>query len=374
MIYLDNAATTKPCEQAVEAVANTMRERFGNASSLHRMGILSSQVLSSAKRTLLTALGSSPKSSGGTPLEGDIYFTSGATESNNTALLGACETYKRTGNRIVSTTIEHPSVANVMNKLEAMGFEVVRLAPKDYDDFAQALADAVDEKTLLVSCMAVNNETGFAADVKKLYKLVKKKNPKTLVHIDAVQGFLKVPLDGDFISISGHKIHSCKGIGALYVKKGVRFSPLLLGGGQQKGQRSGTEPVELAAGLEAAVKAYRGTPALYAELKAHLLEGLSRLPDVVINSDDRCVPNIVNFSVRGVRSEIMLHSLEEKEIYVSSGSACSKGKTSGVLGQLGISDKDADCAIRVSFSAEITKADIDLLCENIKKGIERFRR
>ena len=374
MIYLDNAATTKPCAEACEAVMNTMRERFGNASSLHKMGILSSEVLSSAKRTLLTALGSSPKNAGGTPLEGEIYFTSGATESNNTALLGACETYKRTGNRIVSTTIEHPSVARVLDKLETMGFEVVRLAPKDSEDFAEALADAVDENTLLVSCMAVNNETGFATDVKKLYKLVKKKNPKTLVHIDAVQGFLKVPLEGDFISLSGHKIHSCKGIGALYVKKGVRFSPLLLGGGQQKGQRSGTEPVELVAGLAAAVKAYKGDRERFAALKARLLEKLSELPDVGINSDDRCVANIVNFSVRGVRSEIMLHSLEEKEIYVSSGSACSKGKTSGVLSQFGVSDKDADCAIRVSFSSETTETDIDVLCENIKKGIERFRR
>lgn len=374
MIYLDNAATTKPCAEACEAVMNTMRERFGNASSLHKMGILSSEVLSSAKRTLLTALSSSPKNAGGTPLEGEIYFTSGATESNNTALLGACETYKRVGNRIVSTTIEHPSVARVLDKLETMGFEVVRLAPKDSEDFAEALADAVDERTLLVSCMAVNNETGFATDVKKLYKLVKKKNPKTLVHIDAVQGFLKVPLEGDFISLSGHKIHSCKGIGALYVKKGVRFSPLLLGGGQQKGQRSGTEPVELVAGLAAAVKAYSGSREHFEALKTRLLERLSELPDIGINSDDRCVPNIVNFSVRGVRSEIMLHSLEEKEIYVSSGSACSKGKTSGVLSSFGVSDKDADCAIRVSFSSETTEEDIDVLCENIKKGIERVRR
>lgn len=374
MIYLDNAATTKPCEEAIEAVTNTMRERFGNASSLHRMGILSSQVLSSAKRTLLTALGSSPRISGGAPLEGEIYFTSGATESNNTALLGACETYRRTGKKIVSTTIEHPSVANVLTKLEGMGFQVVRLAPKDYPDFAQALADEVDDNTVLVSCMAVNNETGFATDIKKLYKLVKKKNPKTIVHIDAVQGFLKVPLDGDFISISGHKIHSGKGIGALYVKKGVRFSPLLVGGGQQKGQRSGTEPTELVAGLEAAVKNYRGDERQFNLLRERLVSALLKMPDVVINSGENCVPNIVNFSVRGVRSEIMLHSLEEKEIYVSSGSACSKGKTSGVLAQFGVSDKDADCAIRVSFCSQTQPEDIDILCENIKKGIERFRR
>lgn len=374
MIYLDNAATTKPCEQSCEAVLNTMKQRFGNASSLHKMGILSGEILCSAKKTLLLALGSSPKSSGGIPLDGEIYFTSGATESNNTALLGACETYKRVGKRIVSTTIEHPSVARVLDKLAGMGYEVVRLAPKDHDDFAQALADAVDEKTVLVSCMAVNNETGFATDVRKLYKLVKKKNPKTIVHIDAVQGFLKVPLDGDLISLSGHKIHSSKGIGVLFVKKGVRLCPLLCGGGQQKEMRSGTEPIELVAGLEAAVKAYSGSSEHFSALKERLLNNLSQISDIGINSTENCVPNIVNFSVRGVRSEIMLHILEEMEIYVSSGSACSKGKKSGVLGQFGVSDKDADCAVRVSFSAETTADDIDALCEGIRKGIERVRR
>lgn len=374
MIYLDNAATTKPCAQACDAVAYAMRERFGNASSLHRMGILSGQILSSAKKTLLTALASSPKSSGKQPLDGDIYFTSGATESNNTALLGVCAAYKRLGNRIVSTAIEHPSVARVLDKLESDGYEVIRLAPKDHPDFEQALADCVDDKTVLVSCMAVNNETGFAVDVNRLYKLVKRKNDRTIVHIDAVQGFLKIPLNGDLISISGHKIHACKGIGALYVKKGVRFVPLLLGGGQQKNLRSGTEPVELVAGLEAAVKAYHGDSEHFAALKGHLLERLSAMNDIGINSDEKCVANIINFSVRGVRSEIMLHSLEEDEIFVSSGSACSKGKTSSVPAALGVSDKDADCAVRVSLCADTTAQEIDALCDKIEKTIERVRR
>lgn len=363
MIYLDNAATTKPCAETVSAVCNTMEQCFGNASSLHRMGLNAEKVIGSAKRTLLSKLP-----------EGDIFFTSGATESNNTAIFGAAETYKRVGNRIVTTAMEHPSVANPIAKLEENGFEVVRLAPKDHEDFEAALAEAVDGKTLLVSCMAVNNETGFTVDVKRLYRLVKNKNPKTIVHIDAVQGFLKVPLDGDFISISGHKIHASKGIGALYVKKGIRFSPLLLGGGQQKKLRSGTEPVELIAGLEAAVKAYHGSPERFAQLKEHLISELSQLDGIVFNSDDRCVPNIVNFSITGVRSEIMLHSLEEQEIYVSSGSACSKGKTSGVLAAFGVSDKDADSAIRVSLCADTTEEELNTLVEYIKKGIERFRR
>lgn len=363
MIYLDSAATTKPCQQTADAIINIMKDSFGNASSLHGMGIRSERVIAAAKRTLLSKLG-----------DGDIIFTSGATESNNTAIMGAAEIYRRTGNRVVTTAIEHPSVANVVNKLEERGFEVVRIAPKDCPDFEQALADAVDEHTLLLSCMAVNNETGFATDVKRLYRLVKRKNPKTIVHIDAVQGFLKVPLDGDLISISGHKIHASKGIGALYIKKGIRLAPLLYGGGQQKNLRSGTEPVELIAGLDAAVKAYHGTEEHFSSLKSRLLAGLSELDGIVVNSGDNCVPNIVNFSVEGVRSEIMLHSLEEREIYVSSGSACSRGKTSGVLSAFGIPDNLADSAIRVSMCADTTEEDIDKLLSGIKAGIERFRR
>ena len=363
MIYLDSAATTKPCAETVEAVAAAMRDSFGNASSLHGMGIRSEKIIASAKKTLLSKLG-----------EGDIIFTSGATESSNTAIRGALETYRRTGNRIVTTAIEHPSVANVMTSLEERGFEAVRLAPKDHPDFVQALVDAVDEHTVLISCMAVNNETGYAVDVKRLYRLVKKKNPRTIVHIDAVQGFLKVPLEGDLISISGHKIHASKGIGALYIKKGVRIAPLLLGGGQQKNLRSGTEPVELIAGLDAAVRAYHGTEEHFSALKKHLLEGLSGLEGITINSGDDCLPNFVNFSVDGVRSEIMLHSLEEREIYVSSGSACSRGKTSGVLAAFGIADKLADSAVRVSMCADTTEADIDALVDGISAGIQRFRR
>ena len=363
MIYLDNAATTKPCAEAVAAVTDTMRDCFGNASSLHKLGIESEKVISSAKKTLLSKFG-----------EGELYFTSGATESNNTAIFGVVQTYRRNGNKIVTTAMEHPAVANPIAKLEEEGYEVVRLSPKDHDDFEQAIADAVDAKTVLVSCMAVNNETGYAVDVKRLYKLIKRKNEKTVVHIDAVQGFLKVPLDGDLISISGHKIHGPKGIGALYVKKGIRFTPLLLGGGQQKKLRSGTEPVELIAGLAAAVKSYRGSAERFSQLKSRLVSLLSGMEGITLNSTEKCVPNIVNFSIKGVRSEIMLHSLEQQEIYVSSGSACSKGKTSGVLAAFGVSDKDADSAIRVSMCADTTEEELDILADNIRKGIERFRR
>lgn len=373
MIYLDNAATTKPCAECVRAVTDTMESTFGNASSLHGAGTEALKIISRAKRTMLGAL-SGTKS----PLDGEIIFTSGATESNNTALLGSAHRFARGFGKgcrkIISTAIEHPSVAKTLTRFEEDGFEVVRLAPKDSADFVDALVGAVNENTVLLSAMAVNNETGFAIDVPRLYKAVKRKNPKTIVHIDAVQGFLKVPLDGDLISVSGHKVHSTKGIGALYIKKGETILPLLTGGGQQHGLRSGTEPVELIAGFEAAVQAYRGSGEQFSKLKALLLDRLAEMTDIRINSGENCLPNIVNFSVHGVRSEIMLHSLEEDGIYVSSGSACSKGKKSEVLTAFGVSDKDADCAIRVSFSAENTERDVEALCSKIAKTIERVRR
>lgn len=365
MIYLDNAATTKPCAECVKAVAGAMENTFGNASSLHKVGTSSLVLISRAKDAVLRGM-----SLGKAKLDGEILFTSGATESNNTALSGI----NLRGGKIVTTAIEHPSQARVIDRLEEQGHEVKRLSPKDFGDFESALVNEVDEKTALVSCMAVNNETGFCVDVKRLYKAVKAKNPRTLVHIDAVQGFLKIPLDADLISVSGHKVHASKGIGVLYIKKGVNISPLLLGGGQQKNLRSGTEPVELIAGLEAAINAYEYKRGLFDSLKALLLEGLSEIPDIKLNSDEKCLPNIVNFSVRGVRSEIMLHSLEDAGICVSSGSACSKGKTSGVLSAFGVSDKDADCAIRVSMCAENNAKEIALLCDKIAETAKRIRR
>ena len=366
MIYLDNAATTKPCRECVDAVTAAMTNSFGNASSLHKMGTASITLISRAKQTVLNGL-----ALGKGALEGEVLFTSGATESSNTALLGL---NLRAGSKIITSAMEHPSVARVLDKLEERGYEVIRLAPKDFEDFEEAVANAVDENTSLVSCMAVNNETGFRVDVKRLCKAVKAKNPRTFVHIDAVQGFLKMQLDGDLISVSGHKIHASKGIGALYIKKGVALSPLLLGGGQQKNLRSGTEAVELIAGFAAAINAYKYDFERFSALKGKLLEKLGKIKDIRINSDEKCLPNIVNFSVRGVRSEIMLHSLEQYDICVSSGSACSKGKTSGVLAAFGVSDKDADCAVRVSMCAENTEEEIAFLCEKIAETVKRIRR
>ncbi|MCM1335883.1 MAG: cysteine desulfurase [Bacteroides sp.] len=367
MIYLDNAATTKPCKEAVDAANAVMAENFGNASSLHRAGIGAERVLKESKKTLLDLIGAE---------EGELIFTSGATESNNTAILGVAEAYRHGGKRIVTTATEHPSVAVPVDKLAERGYEAIRLAPKDHDDFEEALAAAVDENTLLVSAIWVNNETGFITDPLKLYRAVKRRNPKTLVHIDAVQGFRKLPSDrlkGDLISLSAHKIHGLKGSGALYTAKGVRFTPLLYGGGQQGGLRSGTEPIELIAAFAAAAKAYPDSTARYAALAQALRSLLLPLGGITFNSEHNA-PNILNFSVAGVRSEIMLHILEEREIYVSSGSACSRGKKSRVLAAFGVGDENADTAVRVSFCPATTEDDLRALADGVRAGIERIRR
>lgn len=363
MIYFDNAATTKPCEEAVSAAVKCMGEYYGNPSSLHKMGIESEKLIDSAKKNILNRLNK----------EGEIYFTSGATESNNLAIFGTARALKRRGNRIVTTAIEHPSVSEPMKKLEEEGFEVVSLKPCEYENFEDALINAVDEKTILLCFMAVNNETGFIINSKRVYNSVKKRFPSCVVHLDGVQGFCKVPLFGDTISLSAHKIHGIKGVGALYKAKGVRLLPNVYGGGQQSGIRSGTEPVDLICAFEAAVKAYPENITKFLELRHTLIHHLEQLEGIILNSKNS-VDNIVNFSVRGVRSEIMLHFLEEKGIFVSSGSACSRGKVSPVLSALGVSDKDADSAVRVSFSLSNTEEEISQLALALTEGIKRFRR
>lgn len=363
MIYLDNAATTKPCAEAVKAAAECAEHCFGNPSSLHKMGIEAEKILIRSKNVILQRLGK----------EGEVYFTSGATESNNLAIFGTANALKRRGNRIVTTAIEHPSAAEPMKRLREQGFEVVELKPCEHEDFEQALIDAADDKTILVSCMAVNNETGFVVDTKRVYSGVKKRFPKCVVHADGVQGFCKVPIFADLISVSAHKIHGLKGVGALYKSKEVRLLPTVYGGGQQGGLRSGTEPVELIAAFGAAVEAYPDNFTYFSDLKEHLLQPLSELSGVTVNSKNS-LPNIVNFSVKGVRSEIMLHFLEERGIFVSSGSACSRGKVSSVLTALGFSAAEADSAIRVSFCRDNTVNEIDTLVEGIRDGIKRFRR
>ncbi|MGN0642289.1 MAG: cysteine desulfurase family protein [Huintestinicola sp.] len=369
-IYLDNAATTKPCEAAVSACISAMTDNYGNPSSLHKMGLNAELAVTEARKAVAAALVCRPEC---------ITFTSGATEANNTLIIGAAMNYGRKKKKVVVSAIEHPSVLESVKYLEQNGFEVVRVKPVrtgeiDSDEFVRA----VDQDTVLASCMMVNNETGAVMPVKKIFTQIKRLFPDCITHCDAVQGFLKLPiktseLNADLITVSGHKVHALKGVGAMYIKKGIRIPPRMLGGGQEKGLRSGTESVPLICAFGAAIRSLLpGISTAYSnaeELNGRLRKKLEALGYVTINSnaENQC-PYILNFSVPGIRSEIMLHFLESKEIYVSSGSACSKGAHSGVLSAMGINDRLADSAIRVSFSRMSSCGDIEALVTAVQEG------
>lgn len=373
-IYLDSAATTKPCEAAISACFYAMAENYGNPSSLHGLGIKAENAVTEARKAVAAGLVCDP---------GCITFTSGATESNNTVILGAAERYAKRKKKVVISAVEHPSVAQPVKYLEDHGFTVVRVKPGrngciDADDFI----NAVDENTFLASCMFVNNETGAVMPVRKIFSAIKKRYPECITHCDAVQGFMKLPVRAadsaaDFITVSAHKIHGVKGVGALYSKKGVRIPPHVYGGGQEKGMRSGTEPVPLIAAFGAAVRtvmptmqsAYENAEAL-SDYLTKQLEGLGYV-DINSTAENHC-PYIINFSVKGIRSEIMLHFLESREIYVSSGSACSKGAHSSVLEAMGLSAENADSAIRVSLCRTTSKGELDLLLEGISDGYSQL--
>lgn len=373
--YLDNAATTKPCSEAVAAINACLTEQYGNASSLHTMGTAAWQIVNDARKAVAAALSCEPER---------IIFTSGATESNNLAIFGAAKAMRRRGNRIVTTGIEHPSVAAAVSALEQDGFDVVRILPNKGGliDAAEFLA-AVDDKTILCSAMQVNNETGAVLPIQRLFGDIKRKFPNVLTHCDAVQAFCKLPvqsarLNADLISVSGHKIHAAKGVGALYIAKGVRIVPQVYGGGQERGIRPGTESVPLIAGFGAAVNAalphLRQSYEHCGALKAYARERLQALPEItLLEKAGESSPYIMSIAVQGIRSEILLHFLETEGVYVSSGSACSKGKKSEVLAAFGYSDSVVDTAIRISFSRDTTTEDIDELAAAVAQGIERFR-
>lgn len=370
-IYLDNAATTRPCEPAVSAVFQNMVEDYGNPSSLHKIGLAAEQNVTEARKAVAAALVCDPQC---------VIFTSGATECNNTAIFGAAKNYGKRKKKIVVSAVEHPSVAEPIKYLEEKeGFEVVRIKPSrggeiDPEEFIKA----VDENTCLASCMLVNNETGAIQPVRRIFSQIKRDFPECITHCDAVQGFMKIPIKSaeifaDVIVVSGHKVHAVKGVGAMYIRKGIRIAPLLLGGGQEKNLRSGTESVPLIAGFGAAIRALMPTVGIAHEnaekISAYLLKKLSKLEYVTVNSTaENSSPYIINFSVEGIRSEIMLHFLESRDIYVSSGSACSKGAHSSVLTAMGVSDKLADSAIRVSICRTTTMGEIDVLVTALQEG------
>ncbi len=375
-IYFDNAATTKPCEESNRAMIRVLTEKWGNPSSLHKMGIEAQETVENSRKAIGAALGCDSDC---------IYFTSGATESNNTAVLGAAKAHGKRRKRIVTTAVEHPSVSEAMKLLEANGYEIIRINSREDGEFCfEDFIDAVDDNTCLVSCMLVNNENGLVLPVKKAFNSIKRLYPHIITHCDAVQGFLKIPfkaseLNADLISISGHKINGPKGVGALYIKKDVRISPHIIGGGQESKKRSGTENVPAIAGFGAAVRTNmtnaNENAAKAQELKSALYRNLMRIDGISFNSGtEDSSPYIANFSVMGVRSEIMLHYLEERDIFVSSGSACSKGAKSSVLKGFALSDDRIDSALRVSFCSDNTVGEVKVLCAAIADGIARFRK
>ncbi|MBR5473361.1 MAG: cysteine desulfurase [Clostridia bacterium] len=374
IVYLDNSATTAPCKTAIQNINIALCDTWGNPSSLYDMGFYAQQLVDDTRKSVANLLKCR---------EDEIYFTGSGTESNNMAILGAAHARKKRGKRIVTTAIEHPSVLETVKRLENDGFEVVFLKPQangviSVDD----LKNAINKDTVLVSVMLVNNETGAIQPVKTAAQIIKSVGAPALLHCDGVQAFGKMPINitelgVDLFSASGHKIHGPKGMGVLYIKKGVTIKPLITGGGQEKDMRSGTESVPLIYGLKGAVDSIgninenlKKQNELYAYAKSALLNtGL-----VKINSPEGALPYILNISVEGYRSETLLHFLESQGVYVSSGSACAKGEGSYVLREMGLSKNTVDSALRISFSNQNTTEDVDCLKSALIDATQKLRR
>ena len=369
--YFDNSATTIVCQSAIESAIKVMGQTYGNPSSLHLMGIEAEMIIKSAKESIASVINAIPE---------EIYFTSGGTEGNNLALFGASNAKRRSGNHIITSAFEHHSVINPLRQLSKQGFEITEVSfDKDKNLDIEKISECVTDKTIMASFMLVNNEIGTILPIKEAVRSIRRKNKNVLIHCDAVQAFMKIPinvraLDVDILTVSGHKVHAPKGIGAVYIKKGVRLTPLLYGGGQQNGIRPGTESVPLIAAIDAVC---RESGSLIKENHEYV-SGLNRLlrekllgnKRITVNSPDDAIPYILNISIHNIRSEIMLHYLEKHDVFVSSGSACSKGEKSHVLKAIGMSDKDIDSALRISFSKYNTKEDVDILLDAIEKGID----
>lgn len=366
--YLDNSATTAVSAAAADKAYQIMTTVYGNPSSLHSKGMEAEHELTAARKAVASQLKVSAD---------EVFFTSGGTEANNTALFGAAYATARTRRKIIISSVEHSSVLEAAKRLEDEGFTVERITPQsDGTVHPEDVAAAVDGSTALVSVMLVNNETGAVMPVGDIFAAVKAANPQTLCHTDAVQAFGKLPvraraLGADIISVSGHKVHAPKGVGAIYVKKGVRLVPRQYGGEQEKRFRPGTEnlPAIAAFGVACGEFDIEGNRERVQRLNAYAREQLLQIDGVALNSPANALPYVLNFSAGRVRSETMLHFLEERDVFVSSGSACAKGKPSHVLSALGLSRDRADSALRVSFSKYNTAADIDALCEGIAAGL-----
>lgn len=379
--YLDNSATTRCFDEVREYMSEIMDKYYGNPSSMHIIGVEAEKHIRYATDVFSSLLKADPR---------EIVYTSGGTESDNLALIGCARANARAGKHIITTKIEHPAVLETCAYLEKEGYEVTYL---DVDESGcvrpDDLRDALRDDTIIVSVMYVNNEIGSLQPIGELGKIIKDRNRNILFHVDAVQGFGKVRINPkkegiDLLAISGHKIHGPKGVGVLYVNRNVKISPIVFGGGQQKGLRSGTENVPGIAGMaKAADLLYSGfddkMDRLY-DLKAYFTDGLKKLEGITINGlkDDLrdTAPHIVSASVEGVRAEVLLHALEEREIYVSSGSACASNKPaiSATLKAIGVRQELLDSTIRFSMSVETTREELDHTLEVLGELLPKLRR
>ena len=389
MIYLDNSATTRPFDEVIEYVSHVMKDVFGNPSSLHMAGVDAEKEVRSARETIANILKVDPK---------EIVFTSGGTESDNMALVGGAVANKRSGMHLITTKIEHPAILETMKYLEEQGYTVTYLdVAGDGRVDGNTLREALTDDTILVSIMHVNNEIGTLNDIEGLCRIVKEYNPSILFHTDAVQSFGKVPLYPkrmkiDLVSVSSHKIHGPKGVGFLYINEKAKIRPVIFGGGQQKGMCSGTENVPGIAGMGLAAKIVCEDRAadvnrLY-DLKRYFIEKLSELSDVAVNGipavsgdvlEDAVklsAPHIISASFKGVRAEVLLHTLESQGIYVSSGSACSSNKpsVSATLSAIGLQRELLDSTLRFSLSIENTRDEIDETVRVLKEELPKLRR
>lgn len=370
MIYLDNSATTKPCAEAVEAVAQALTQDWGNPSALYDFGIRAARQLRSARHAVAAAMGAEPDR---------VFFTSCGTEADNWAVYGAAKRLGKRGKHIVTTAIEHHAILNCMKDLEAQGFEVTYLQPDNLGNISpDSLKAALRKDTILVSIMMVNNEAGSVMPIAQMAKLTHRLCPDAIFHTDAVQGFLKIPfqaktLGADLISVSSHKIHGPKGAGALYISPRLKsFPPLIHGGGQENNLRSGTEatPALFGFGTAAAAgaKTFREDIARERALLEDLCARLEALPGVQLNGAHEA-PHILSVSIPGVPTQNSINILQDAQICVSAGSACAKGHRSHVLTAMNVPEQAIDSAFRVSLSRETTQAEIDALVETIRKDI-----
>lgn len=377
--YFDNSASTRVLDGVRDIVVKTMTEDYGNAAAKHRKGVEAERYIREARAVIADTLKVQEK---------EILFTSGGSESNNMALIGTALANPRLGKHIISTAIEHPSVYNPLAYLESLGYEITFLQVDENGHIRlEELQAAIRPDTVLVSVMYVNNEIGAVEPIEEISRIVREANPKTIFHVDAIQAYGKFRIRPkkqgiDLLSVSGHKIHAPKGVGFLYIRDGVKVKPLIYGGGQQDGMRSGTENVPGTAGLGVAAREmyehFDEHVRRITELKDYMTDRLGELTDVKINSKKgaESAPQIVSVSFGGVRSEVLLHALEDKGIYVSSGSACSSHHpgVSGSLKGIGLPPKYLDGTIRISFGVFNTKEEVDYCIDTLKELLPVLRR